>query len=104
VSAQSFATEIIPVSSERMKSAYTFAKTDSTNKAGGFTADGEAKDIHMLVLPKKAASLIKKTETIRVFTPEQNLNADAYKFDYRIYYDVFVKKSAMDSIWASFGA
>lgn len=95
---------IIPVSSERMKSAYTYVKTDDTNKSGGFEATGDAKDIHMLVLPKKAASLIKKTETIRVFTPEQNLNADAYKFDYRIYYDVFVKKSAMDSIWASFSA
>ena len=95
---------IIPVSSDRMKSAYVFSKSDDTNKAGGFTADGSAKDIHMLVLPKKAASLVKKTEKIRVFTPEQNLNADAYKFDYRIYYDVFVKKSAIDSIWASFGA
>ena len=37
---------------------------------------------------------------MRVFTPEQNLGADAYKFDYRIYYDVFVKKSGLDSIWA----
>ena len=90
---------IIPVSSDRMKSLYNF-----DGEAGGFTPDGSAKDIHMLVLPKKAASLVKKTEKIRVFTPEQNLNADAYKFDYRLYYDVFVKKSAMDSIWASFGA
>ena len=95
---------IIPVSSERMKSAYTYVKTDDTNNSGGFEKTGDAKDIHMLVLPKKAASLVKKTEKVRIFTPEQNLNADAYKFDYRIYYDVFVKKSAMGSIWASFSA
>ena len=37
---------------------------------------------------------------MRIFTPEQNVDADAYKFDYRIYYDVFVPKSGLDSIWA----
>ena len=39
---------------------------------------------------------------MRIFTPEQNLDADAYKFDYRIYYDVFVKESGLDAVWASF--
>lgn len=97
---------LIPVSSARMKTAFEFIASDDTHEAGGFKADtaGGAKDIHMLVLPKKAASLVKKTEKIRIFTPEQNLDADAYKFDYRIYYDVFVKKSGINAIWASFGA
>lgn len=95
---------LIPVSSARMKSAYDFVKSASGPSEGGFAPDEAAKDIHMLVLPKKAASLVKKTEKMRIWTPEQNLNADAYKFDYRIYYDVFVKKSAIDSIYASFGA
>lgn len=94
---------LIPVSSARMKTAFNFAKTDDTHEAGGFTPDSQAKDIHMLVLPQKAASLVKKTEKIRIFSPEQNLDADAYKFDYRIYYDIFVKKSGMGSIWAAFG-
>ena len=92
---------IIPVSSGRMKTAFDFVKDDDTGKAGGFEAAEGAKSIRMLVLPKKAASLVKKTEKMRVFTPEQNLDADAYKFDYRIYYDVFVKKSGVNSIWAS---
>ena len=97
---------LIPVSSARMKSAYIFTKTASGPTEGGFKPDtaGGAKDIHMLVLPKKAASLVKKTEKMRIWSPDQNLNADAYKFDYRIYYDVFVKKSATDAIYASFSA
>lgn len=95
---------LIPVSSARMKSAFNFVKEANNATEGGFAPDAEAKDIHMLVLPKKAASLVKKTEKMRIFTPDQNLNADAYKFDYRIYYDVFVKKSKIDTIWASFGA
>ena len=90
---------LIPVTPDRMKTAFNFK-----GEAGGFTPDGSAKDIHMLVLPKKAASLVKKTEKMRVFAPEQNLDADAYKFDYRVYYDVFVKKSGLDTVWGSFGA
>jgi hypothetical protein len=95
---------LIPVSSARMKSAFNFVKTADSATAGGFTPDGAAKDIHMLVLPKKAASLVKKTEKMRIWTPDQNLDADAYKFDYRVYYDVFVKKSKLNTIYASFGA
>lgn len=87
---------IIPVVNERMKTSYTFNNTT----AGGFKPDENAREVYMLVCPKSAAHLVKKTEQMRIFTPEQNLDADAYKFDYRIYYDVFVKKSGLDSIWA----
>lgn len=94
---------IIPVTPDRMKTAYNFIESDDTHMLGGFSADENAKDILMLVLPKKAASLVKKTEKLRIFTPDQNIDADAYKFDYRIYYDVFVKKSGLNTIYAAFG-
>lgn len=87
---------LIPVVSERMKTAYTFR----TDAAGGFVPNANAKEVYMLVCPKKSAHLVRKTENMRIFTPEQNLDADAYKFDYRIYYDIFVKKSGLDSVWA----
>ncbi|MGI6280391.1 MAG: hypothetical protein ACOYJS_07530 [Acutalibacteraceae bacterium] len=87
---------IIPVVSERMKTAYKF----QNDSAGGFVPAENAKEIYMLVCPKKGAHLVKKTENMRIFTPEQNIDADAYKFDYRIYYDVFVAKSGLDAIWA----
>lgn len=93
---------LIPVSTSRMMTGYTFADKDSANGVGGFEPLADAQHIRMLVLPKSAGSLVKKTEKIRVFTPEQNLDADAYKFDYRIYYDVFVKKSGINAIWGSF--
>ena len=87
---------LIPIVSERMKTAYTF----QSNAAGGFVPANNARNIYMLVCPKKGAHLVKKTENMRIFTPEQNLDADAYKFDYRIYYDVFVAKSGLDAIWS----
>ena len=92
---------ILPVSNERMKTAYTFYDgVTSGEEAGGFVPTSTAKTIGMLVLPKKAASLVKKTEKIRTFTPDQNQDADAYKLDYRAYYDVFVKNSMSDAIYA----
>lgn len=97
---------LIPVSSERMKSAYTFYTGEGENDttAGGFSAAEGAKDVHTIIMPKRAASLVKKTEKLRIFTPDQNQDADAYKFDYRIYYDAFAKKSNLDKIFAIQGA
>ncbi len=87
---------LIPVVSERMKTSYIF----NDNELGGFKPGENAREVYMLVCPKSAAHLVKKTEQMRIFTPEQNIDADAYKFDYRIYYDVFVEKSDLDSVWA----
>ena len=87
---------LIPVVSERMKTEYSFLN----NTAGGFAPAEGARGIYMLVCPKSGAHLVKKTEQLRVFTPEQNIDADAYKFDYRIYYDLFVEKSGLDAVWA----
>lgn len=84
---------LIPVVRERMQTAYNFTNS-------GFVAADNAKEVYMLVCPKDGAHLMKKTENMRIFTPEQNPDADAFKFDYRIYYDVFVKKSGMDAVWA----
>ena len=87
---------IIPVVSERMKTAYTF----NSGENGGFVPAENSREVYMLVCPKSGAHLVKKTEKMRIFTPEQNIDADAYKFDYRIYYDVFVNKSGLDAVWA----
>lgn len=99
---------IIPVADDRMKTAYTFydGVTDNSGSSGadqrpgGFVPASGAKKIGILVLPKRAASLVKKTEKIRIFEPGKNLRADAWKFDYRLYYDLFVKKSLQDTIYA----
>ena len=92
---------ILPVPSSRMKTAYTFNDGETGGQEdGGFTPTEAAKSIGLLVLPKKAASLIKKTEKIRIFDPDHNLKADAWKIDYRIYYDVVVKNSYSKSVCA----
>ena len=95
---------IIPVADDRMKTAFTFydgvTNAESVDQtAGGFVPATGAKKIGILVLPKKAASLVKKSERIRTFSPEQNQKADAYLFQYRLYYDLFVRKSLTGTIF-----
>ena len=85
---------LLPVEKSRMKTAYSFLDGETAGEeAGGFAPADGAKSIGLLIMPKRAASLIKKTEKTRTFSPNQNQNADAYKIDYRVYYDVFVKNS-----------
>lgn len=85
---------LIPVAADRMKSDYVFNSAEK----GGFTPAEGAVDNYLIMLPKKACSLVKKTETMRIFTPEQNKDRDAYEFNYRLYYDCFVKKSDLEYI------
>ncbi len=92
---------IIPVSGTRMKTAFNFNDGKTAGETdGGFAADATAKNVGLLAMPKKAGMLIKKTDKVRVFTPDRNQQMDAYKFDYRLYYDVLVKKSNENSIYA----
>lgn len=91
-------TVLIPVPDARMKSGYDFL--DGRTKAdGGFSPASGAKNIGFIVMPKKAGILVKKSEKIRTFTPDKNQEMDAYKFDYRLFYDAFVKNSMEESIY-----
>ncbi len=90
---------ILPVPDSRMKTAYNFYDgTTSGQEEGGFTPAANAKSIGLLLVPRRAASLIKKTEQVRCFDPAHNLKADAWKLDYRLYYDVVLKDSLKGGI------
>lgn len=92
---------IFPVNDSRMKTAYTFNDGASEDQeAGGFTPTTTAKSIGFLVLPKRAGMLVKKTEKTRIFAPNANQKADAWKIDYRIYYDLFIKNSLAAGVYA----
>ena len=90
---------ILPVPDSRMKTAYNFFDgTTAGQEDGGFTPAANAKSIGLLLVPRRAASLIKKTEQVRCFDPAHNLKADAWKLDYRLYYDVVLKDSLKGGI------
>ena len=92
---------ILPVPDSRMKTAYEFHDgTTAGQEDGGFTPANNAKSIGLLLVPRRAASLIKKTEQVRCFDPAHNLKADAWKLDYRLYYDVVIKDSLKKGVYA----
>lgn len=92
---------LIPVSDNRMYTEYTFndGKT-SGQTSGGFVKASGAKNIGMLMLPKSACMLVKKTDKVRVFDPMTTQNANAWKIDYRVYYDALIKESEKAGIYA----
>ena len=95
---------ILPVPDSRMKTGFSFydGMTAGTpdQTTGGFVPAADAKSIGLLILPRRAASLVKKTEKIRIFDPDKNQQADAWKFDYRLYYDLFIKDSMKAGVYA----
>ncbi len=92
---------ILPVPDSRMKTAFEFYDgTTSGKENGGFAPASSAKNVGLLLAPRRGASLIKKTEQVRCFDPAHNQQADAWKLDYRLYYDVVLKDSLKAGIRA----
>lgn len=84
---------IIPVASDRMRTAYTFSDT-------GFSASKDAGYIRAIVMPKSAASLVKKVDKVDIYTPDIVQDMDAYKINFRLYYDCFVTDNKKGLIFA----
>ena len=90
---------IIPVAASRMKSQYTF-DTGSTTSKGGFSPASGAKDVRAIVLPKDSASLIKKVDKVDMHGLGEDIDRDGYTINYRLYYDLLVKDSRKNTIFA----
>ncbi|MBS4535828.1 hypothetical protein GOQ29_09395 [Clostridium sp. D2Q-14] len=90
---------IIKVPSARMKTKYVYndGKTGG-QEAGGIVADGTAKNINWIITPKQAPIAVSKTDKVRIFTPDQNQKADAWKLDYRKYHDLWIKDNQFKTI------
>lgn len=96
---------ILGVPSARMKSAYVFNDGKTANQqAGGFKADTGAKDINWIIMPQRAPIAVSKTDKVRVFTPDINQKADAWKIDYRKYHDLWIPKNRFAAIRVNTGA
>ena len=68
---------------------------------GGFTIGGN--NINFLIVDPRATMQVVKHLVPRVFSPEVNQEADAWKFDYRIYHDCFVQAQKLDGLYLGLG-
>lgn len=84
---------IIVVPPTRFKTAYTFGD--------GFEPTAAATDINILAVYDAISIPIQKHKSVRVFSPEDVQDKDGWKFNYRIYHDIFVPKNKAVGIYLS---
>lgn len=68
--------------------------------AGGFAKAADGKDINFMIVTPAAVLQLTKHAKMRVFDPDTNQAADAYKVDYRIYHDAWVLENKVKGIYA----
>jgi len=69
-------------------------------EAGGFIKNASALDLNFLIVDPNAVLGITKTALPRIFDPETNQDANAWKFDYRIYHDLFILENKVNGLYA----
>ena len=87
---------VITVPQARFNTAVTLY--DGTANFGFAPTAGGFKINFMIVHPTAVAQIVKH-RVPRIWTPDQNINADAYKFDFRVYHDCFVLENKVNGIY-----
>lgn len=97
---------IVRVPQSRFYTAITLLDgTTGGQTAGGYTGTtGDGYKINFMIVHPSAVAKVVKHVLPRIFTPEQYQNADAWKFDYRIYHDTFVYDNKAKGIYMHRGS
>ena len=89
---------VIKVPKGRFNTAITMLDGSSSSEtAGGYTGGGYP--INFMIVHPSAVAKVVKHVVPRIFTPEQNIDADAYRMNYRIYHDLFVLANKKKGIY-----
>ena len=67
--------------------------------AGGYKKAAAGLDINFMIVDRAAVIQLIKHGKIRVFDPDTNQSADAYKVDYRVYHDAWVLEQKKNGIY-----
>jgi len=86
-------TPIIEVPSDRMLSSYVF---------GAGTVTGGALNTNWIIMPVSAPIAVAKTTPVRIFLPEVVQTHDAFKIQFRIYHDLFLKDNVLAGVFVNF--
>lgn len=98
--------QIVRVPQSRFYTAITLMDgTTEGQTAGGYTgAVGDGYKINFMIVHPSAVTKVVKHVLPRIFTPNENQKADAWKFDYRIYHDTFVYENKTKGIYMHRGS
>lgn len=68
---------------------------------GGYKKGSTAKDVNFMVMPMRTPIAVTKQDKMKIFTPDQNQDADAWKMNYRRYHDLWILDNKKNSIYAN---
>ena len=88
---------VIRVPQGRFSTAITLKQPTTAAGEGGYTASGY--DINFMIVHPTAIMQVMKHKVIRVFSPEQNIEADGYRVNARYYHDSWVKTQKTKGIY-----
>ena len=92
---------VIRVPKARFNTAITlYDGTTSGQEAGGYIVPASTSyPINFMIIHPSAVIQVAKHVKPRIFSPDVNQDADAWKFDYRIYHDTFVEANKVAGIY-----
>lgn len=90
---------ILRVPQSRFQSAITLAAPTTAAGAGGFAPATGAKAINFMIVHPSAILQVMKHRVVRVFSPEQNIEADAYRINFRFAHDTFIKNNKVKGVY-----
>lgn len=93
---------VVEVSQTRFYKGVTlYDGTTTDQEAGGYVRTATTgKNINFLIVARGAVMQITKHAKMRVFDPDVNQKANAYKVDYRLYHDAWVLENKENGIYA----
>lgn len=93
---------IIETPANRMYTAITiYDGVTGGQEAGGYARGETAKQINFMIMPRTTPIAITKQDKMKIFTPDQNQDADAWKMNYRRFHDIWVLDNRLNSIWVN---
>jgi len=88
---------IVRVPSARFKSAFTFG-------SDGYATTATSMAINWIIAVNRSLIAVSKQDKMRIFNPDTNQDADAYKLQYRRYHDLFITDNGVDGLFVSYTA
>lgn len=74
-------------------------KSDGAKAGGYIGTKSEGYPINFMVVHPSAITKVVKHAVPRIFAPDENQAADAWKFDYRVYHDTFVYENKAKGVY-----
>lgn len=93
---------IISTPANRMYTAITiYDGVTAGQTKGGYKKGDAAKDVNFLIMPMGAPIAVTKQDKMKIFTPDENQDADAWKMNYRRYHDLWILDNKQNFIYAN---